>query len=60
MPGNEDVDVQLSLQQRQARHVAPGDHLVTVDEADLKLTHRDHLLLRVVQVLREKQHKEDV
>lgn len=50
--GNEDVDVQLPLQQRQAGHVAPRDHLVAVDEADLKLAHRHHLLLRVVQVLR--------
>lgn len=52
VPGDEDVDIQLSLEQRQAGHVAPGDHLVAVDEADLKLAHCDHLLLRVVQVLR--------
>ena len=52
VPRDEDVDVQLPLEQRQAGHVAPGDHLVAVDEADLKLAHCDHLLLRVVQVLR--------
>lgn len=59
VPGDEDVHVQLSLQQRQAGHVAPGDHLVAVDEADLKLAHRHHLLLRVVQVLggSEKTHQ---
>lgn len=48
---NEDVDVQLPLEQRQAGHVAPGDHLVAVDQADLKLAHGHHLLLRVVHVL---------
>lgn len=52
VPGDEDVDVQLPLEQRQAGHVAPGDHLVAVDETDLELAHCDHLLLRVVQVLR--------
>lgn len=55
--GDEDVDVQLPLQQRQAGHVAPRDHLVAVDEADLKLAHRHHLLLRVVQVLRVRERK---
>lgn len=52
VPGDEDVDIQLSLEQRQTGHVAPGDHLMAVDETDLKLAHRHHLLLRVVQVLR--------
>lgn len=51
VPGNEDVDVQLPLEQRQAGHVAPGDHLVAVDQPDLELAHCDHLLLRVVQGL---------
>lgn len=52
--GDEDVDVELPLQQRQAGHVAPRDHLVAVDEANLELAHRHHLLLRVVEVLRGK------
>lgn len=52
---DEDVDVELPLQQRQAGHIAPGDHLVAVDEADLKLAHCDHLLLWIVQVLERKQ-----
>jgi len=54
VPRDEDVHVQLPLQQRQAGHVAPWHHLVAVDETDLKLAHRHHLLLRVVQVLRER------
>lgn len=49
---DEDVDIQLPLEQRQTGHVAPRDHLMAVDETDLKLAHRHHLLLRVVQVLR--------
>ena len=49
--GDEDVHVQLSLQQPQAGHVPPGDDLVAVDQADLELAHRHHLLLRVVEVL---------
>lgn len=49
--GDEDVHVQLPLEKRQAGHVAPGDDLVPVDEADLELAHGDHLLLGVVQVL---------
>lgn len=52
VPGDEDVHIQLSLEQRQAGHVSPGDYLVAVNEADLKLAHRHHLLLWVVQVLR--------
>lgn len=52
VPGDEDVDIQLSLEQRQTGHVAPGDHLMAVDETNLKLAHCHHLLLRVVQVLR--------
>lgn len=52
VPRDEDVDIQLSLEQRQTGHVAPGDHLVAVDETDLKLAHCHYLLLRVVQVLR--------
>lgn len=48
---DEDIDVQLPLEKCQAGHVAPGDDLVPVDEADLELAHGDHLLLRVVQVL---------
>lgn len=53
VPRDEDVHVQLSLEQSQAGHVAPRDHLVAVDQADLELAHRDHLLLWVVEVLRE-------
>lgn len=49
---DEDVYVQLPLEERQAGHVAPGDDLVPVDEADLELAHSDHLLLGVVQVLK--------
>ena len=49
---DEDVDIQLSLEKRQTGHVAPRDHLVSVDEANLELAHCHHLLLRVVQVLR--------
>lgn len=49
--GDEDVHVQLPLEQRQAGHVAPGDHLVAVDETDLELAHCDHFLLWVIQVL---------
>lgn len=48
---DEDVYVQLPLEECQAGHVAPGDDLVPVDEADLELAHSDHLLLGVVQVL---------
>lgn len=48
---DEDVHVQLPLEECQAGHVAPGDDLVPVDEADLELAHGDHLLLGVVQVL---------
>lgn len=48
---DEDVHVQLPLEESQAGHVAPGDDLVPVDEADLELAHGDHLLLGVVQVL---------
>lgn len=55
VPGDEDVHVELPLQQRQAGHVPPRDHLVAVDQADLELPHRDHLLLRVVQVLRRRE-----
>lgn len=51
VPRYEDVDVQLSLEQRQTGHVTPRDHLVAMDETDLKLAHCHHLLLRVVQVL---------
>ena len=51
MSGDEDVDIELSLQQRQAGHVAPGDHLVAMDEANFELAYCDHLLLWVVQVL---------
>jgi len=52
VPGDEDIDIKLSLEQCQAGHVTPGDHLVAVDEANLELAHCDHLLLWVVQVLR--------
>lgn len=51
VPGDEDVDVQLPLEQRQAGHVPPWDHLMAMDETDLKLPHCHYLLLRVVQVL---------
>lgn len=51
---DEDVYVQLSLEQGKAGHVSPGDDLVAVDQTDLKLAHRHHLLLRVVQVLEGK------
>ncbi len=51
VPRNEDVDIQLPLQQPQTSHVAPRDHLVAVDETDLKLANCDNLLLWVIQVL---------
>lgn len=57
VPGDEDVDIKLSLEHCQTGHVAPGDHLVAVDETDLKLAHCHHLLLRVVQVLRREQER---
>lgn len=57
VPGDEDIYVELSLQQRQAGHVAPRNHLVAVDQADLELAHSDHLLLRVVQVLRRRKQR---
>lgn len=48
VPRDEDVDIQLSLEQRQTGHVAPGDHLVAVDETDFKLPNCHYLLLWVV------------
>lgn len=48
---DEDVHVQLPLEQRQAGHVAPGDHLMAMDETDLELADCDHFLLGVIQVL---------
>lgn len=55
VPRDKDVNVELSLEECQAGHVAPGDHLMAVDESNLKLAHCDHLLLWVVQVLRKYQ-----
>lgn len=48
VPRDEDVDVQLSLEQGQTGHVTPGDHLVAVDETDLKLPDCHYLLLWVI------------
>lgn len=45
---DEDIHVQLPLQESEAGHVAPRDHLVPVDQTDLELSHSHHLLLRVV------------
>lgn len=51
VPRDKDVNVELSLEECQAGHVTPGDHLMSVDESNLKLAHCDHLLLWIVQVL---------
>lgn len=48
---DENIHVQLPLEKREAGHVAPRDHLVPVDQTDLKLAHGHNLLLRVVQIL---------
>lgn len=48
---NENIHIQLPLKQRQACHVTPWDHLVSVDQTDFKLPHCHHLLLWVIQVL---------
>lgn len=51
MSWNENVDIQLPLDQGQALGVPPGNHLVAMTESYPKLSHCDHLLLRVVKIL---------
>ena len=51
--GDEDVDIQLPLQHRQALRVAPRHHLVAVTQTNAELADRDDLLLRIVEVLGE-------
>ena len=52
--GDKHVDVELTLQHGQALLVAPRNHLMAVCETDAKLAHRDHFLLRIVQILPSK------
>lgn len=51
---DENIHVQLPLEKGEAGHVAPRDHLVPVNETDLKLAHSHDLLLGVIQILWQK------
>lgn len=48
---DENIHIQLPLEKGEAGHVSPWDHLVPVDQTNLKLAHRNHLLFRVIQIL---------
>ncbi len=48
---DEYVNIELSLQDRQALHVSPGHHLVAMAQTNAELTHGDNFLLGVVQIL---------
>lgn len=49
----QNIDVQLSLYQRQRLGIAPRHHLVPVRQPDAELSHRHHLLFRIVGVVVE-------
>lgn len=51
MPGYQDIYIKLPLDQSQGLLIPPGDHLVTVDEADSELAHGYYFLLRVGWIL---------
>ena len=50
---NKDINVQLSLKQREAFRVSPRHDLVAVAQADLKLANGDSFLLRIRGILVE-------
>lgn len=55
---NEDVHIKLPLEQSQAGHVTPGDHLVAVNQPDFELSNSHNFLLWIVQVLKRKKIKQ--
>ena len=46
MSAHQDVAIKLSLYGGQRLHVSPGDHLMTMDDADLEVVNLDDLCLR--------------
>jgi len=50
---DENVNIQLSLDHREAVRVAPRHNLMTMTQTDTEAADRHHFLLRVVQVLTE-------
>ena len=50
VPGDEYVHIQTPLQERQRFQVTPGDHLVTVAEADLEAANLQDLRFRMKQI----------
>ena len=45
MAANQDIAVKLSLYGSQGLHVSPGDHLMTMDDANLEVVNLDDLCL---------------
>lgn len=49
--GDQDVDVQLALDQRQSQWISPWNDLMSVTQSDPELTHGHHFLFRVRDVV---------